>query len=94
MQKKYIFSVLMTLIVTLGLLHMSTSHSKIEDSTINQLGAAVIYKGLQSESDSDKAVGVAGGGILIGTGMALIEAGVPASVTPLGWACIAGGCIL
>lgn len=101
MKKTYVFFLLLVMVIGLGITHSNLSNNRDADLTINQLGAAAIYAGTRSESKADQAVGEAAGGIAIGTGLSvgaagakLVGAGVVTGVTPIGWACIAAGCIL
>ncbi|MDR1782907.1 MAG: hypothetical protein LBR13_01405 [Dysgonamonadaceae bacterium] len=94
MKKKSIFFALATMIIALSFFHFNTNNINEADSAINQLGGVAIYAGFKSEYAADRAMGRASGSILIGTGMGLIQAGVPASVTPAGWISIAAGLII
>jgi hypothetical protein len=95
MNKKAIFLMLMSMIISLGLFNSTVYKSGLsQDSNLTQIGVVGLVYGYNTE---DKGAMTAGG-ISTATGVSfggyLLAGGAVNFWNPIGWGCIAGGLIL
>lgn len=96
MKKKNLFAALISIIISVAFLQVQGNKKTVESNiSVMQIGAGAIYASFASDWEAgDKAAAGTAGTIVSGVGVSMIQASVPASMTPVGWYGIAAGLIL